>query len=127
MTSPFAASLMAGKRALRSLKAEQVIYCTDSFEVTLQAGIGKTTFRIDRPGQIGTRQRSRDFLVMKADLVDPNGERFEPREGHRLKQTIDGVVYVFECLPFGDEPGYRDSDTTSLEWRIHTLLVGRDA
>lgn len=126
--TPFQAALISGKAIRRALKAETITYCTDSFEISIPACVGSTVFRIDTEQQFNQRVRSRDFLILKSDLVDPiSGKTFEPAEGHRIRETINGETQVCEILPFGHEPGFRDSDTTGTEWRCHTKRVGREA
>lgn len=122
--SPFAAALIAGKNAVQSIKGIRVLYCTDTFEIEIAARVGKTKFRIDNGNQFNQVQRSRDYLVAVTELVDPHsGELFTPAIGHRIKELQHGQLQVFEILPFGDEPHFRDTDTTAHEFRIHTKRV----
>lgn len=122
--TPFGAALLAGKRALSALKGVTVTYSTGTMEIPVRARIGQTKFIIDSDRQFNTRVRTRDYLIEKTELIDPDsGDLFEPCEGHRIIESSGDQTTVYEVLPIGDEPAFRDSDTTAREWRIHTKRV----
>jgi hypothetical protein len=125
--NPFEAAIHAAKATLRAIKGKQVIYRGPDFELQITARVGSTVFRLDTVEQLNTRVRSRDYLVAADELVHPEtGEYFEPREGDRIAETIGNTRQIYECLPFGDEPGWRHSGTPANEFRIHTKRVGQE-
>lgn len=128
MPSPFQTALDAKRIALTALKGQTVIYCADNFEIPVTARVGSTVFRIDTDAQFNARVRSRDYLIDVRQLINPfSQEPFEPTEGHRIKETRGEVVHTYECMQFGpQEPGWRYSDTTEQEFRIHTKRVSQN-
>lgn len=61
----------------------------------------------------------RDYLIPVADLA-VNGNEFEPEEGHRITEVINGVECNFDVLPPTGEPSHRYSDPGQTIWRVHT-------
>lgn len=61
----------------------------------------------------------RDYLIPVAELTI-NGSRFEPEEGHRITEVIDGVEHKFDVMPPVGEPSHRYSDPGRTVWRVHT-------
>lgn len=128
MPTPFQNILAAAKGTLRALKGQFIVYDAGDFQITVTARVGKTIFRIDTGEQFNARQRTRDYLIEVDALRHPEtGERFLPAEGHRLRETRGDLISVYECLPIGTEPGWRYSDTTETEYRIHTRKVDEEA
>lgn len=67
----------------------------------------------------------RDLMIPAARLITASGDRFEPEEGHRITELIDGTLWNFDVLPPAGEPAQRWMDTDQLVYRVH--LKGQKA
>jgi hypothetical protein len=112
-----AASWLADQRS--AFLSRSVVYGRGSDSVTVQAGIGKTTFDVDDGYGGIERYESRDYLITAADLVLA-GEVIQPQRGDRV---TDGSL-VYEVMAPGKEDVCRPSDAYGLTWRIHSKKVG---
>lgn len=116
------AAWLEGQRHLHL--SHDVTYVRGANSVVLAATIGRTPFeQLDSSGVL-QRIESRDFLVRAQDLVILAAE-ITPARGDKVQETIDGVVYTYEVLPFGGEPLWRWSDETKITRRIHTKLISQ--
>ena len=100
-----------------------IVYEGDGDTVTLDATIGRTRFEVDRGGFL-EKFESRDFLLLVAELI-LNGVATEPKRGHKIKETRNGVTFVYEVASPGNEPHFRFSDLYRITFRIHTKETGR--
>jgi len=104
--------------------SHDVTYVRGAGSVTLAATIGRSVFeQVDSSGVL-QRVEARDFLVRAQDLVIASAE-ITPARGDKIQETIDGVVYTYEVLPFGGEPLWRWSDEAKITRRIHTKLISQ--
>lgn len=91
----------------------------------LLATIGRTEFeQADEAGLIH-RVQSRDFLVRAADLDLGAGPTL-PLAGDRVRETVDGTVFVYEVNTpgaSGGEPPWRYSNPFRKTLRIHTKHI----
>jgi hypothetical protein len=99
-----------------------VTYSQGNDSVEVQAAIGRTVFEVDNGTVVVEQVESRDFLVRAADLM-LSGRKVLPERGDHIRETQDGMVYVYEVIAPGREPHYRFSDPYRRTLRIHTKLV----
>jgi hypothetical protein len=76
------------------------------------------------PGDIKSRVdfTERDYLIPVASLIQ-NGTAFEPIEGDRVEETINGTLYRFEVKPADNLKAWDWSDTGRTRVRIRTKRV----
>jgi hypothetical protein len=98
-----------------------VTYCRGTASAEVQAAVGRTVFEVDNGAAVLEQIGSRDFLVRVADLV-LGGEQTLPQRGGRIRETQDGVTYVYEVMAPVKEPHYV-LDRYRRTLRIHTKLV----
>lgn len=102
--------------------SSEVLFVRGAEEVAINATIGQTVFEeTDRYGVV-QRERSRDFIVLAADLVI-DSQVVTPEKGDMIKETTGATVRTFEVMPFGDNPLWRWSDPHRTAVRIHTKHV----
>ena len=110
--------------ATRRVRGATVLYAraSDSISIEISAVRGSTNWNTDAPfagSRIG--DRSTDWLIATADLVDDAGNQLEPQRGDTI---TTGRGEVFRVMPFlKDSPLWqwhdRDGQTTR---RIHTKV-----
>jgi len=98
-----------------------VTYCRGAAEVEVQAAVGRTVFEVDNGTAVLEQFESRDFLIRAADLVLGDAQTL-PQRGDRIRETQDGVTYVYEVMAPGREPHYV-LDRYRRTLRIHSKLV----
>lgn len=91
--------------------------------ITLTAWVGNTLYSrtTEEPGA-SVVWGDRDYFCAVADLA-VSGVAFDPAEGDRVTETIDGVPVTFELQTPTGEPPYRYSDQTRQIWRLHCKRV----
>lgn len=101
-----------------------VVYERGADTVEVPATIGRTIFeQVDRMG-IVQKLESRDFLVLRTDLV-LSGVETTPRAGDRVRDPDGADTQLYEVMAPGGEPPFRYSDPYRRTLRIHTKHVGR--
>lgn len=70
-----------------------------------------------------TTANLRDYVIDVADYTI-SGSAVTPQIGDRIKETISGVVHVFEVVPLGRKPCYEWAGTRKPQWLVHTKLAG---
>jgi hypothetical protein len=105
-----------------------VVYERGADSVELSATIGRTVFeQVDEPGGgIIHRIESRDFLVLRADLVLA-GVQTLPKAGDHIRDSDGEQTQVYEVMAPGNEPPFRYSDPYRKTLRIHTKHVATEA
>jgi len=103
-------------------RTRPVTYVRDALEVELPATVGKTVFELDTGRGVLEKTESRDFLLYARDLVLGSGTTL-PRRGDRIRETVDGVTYIYEVMAPGKAPAWRWSDDYRHTLRIHTKQV----
>lgn len=99
----------------------EVVYVAGASEATIQATPGFSEFEQQNEDYgILHRSRSHDWLILTADL--PYGL---PVDGHRVRRTVDGVVYTYEVSSQGDSTPWRYTDGYQKTVRVHTKLISR--
>jgi hypothetical protein len=105
--------------------SREVIYQRGNTSVELPATIGRTVFeQADDHGMIH-KLESRDFLVLRTDLV-LSGVQTLPQSGDRVRDPDEGATQVYEVMAPGNEPPFRYSDPYRKTLRIHTKHVGTE-
>lgn len=103
-----------------------VVYERGTDTVEVPATIGRTVFeQVDRMG-IVQKLESRDFLVLRTDLV-LSGVETTPRAGDRVRDPDGADTQLYEVMApggAGGEPPFRYSDPYRRTLRIHTKHVG---
>jgi outer membrane protein assembly factor BamB len=88
----------------------------------LDAVVGRTPFRTESSDGASIVSIHRDFLVWAADMVDANGNLFEPKRGDKIDQDDgDGHLYTYEVNAPAGEPAWRYSDSGNKRMRIHAV------
>lgn len=104
----------------------RVEYRRGGQSASLNATIGRTLFeQVDRMG-IVQKVESRDFLVLRTDLV-LGGVETLPKAGDRVLDPDGDTMAVYEVMAPGAEPAWRYSDPYRRTLRIHTKHVGSEA
>ena len=118
MTSPIAAAAAAARAASQSVRGESVTFSRGAYSLTLTAVRGSTGWDRSAPyGGIRIGDRSTDWILEAADLVDSNGDQIKPARQDEI--TVDGVT--FRVMPYGPDNQlwmYHDRERTYI--RIHT-------
>jgi hypothetical protein len=102
--------------------SEPVAYWRGTAVVVLPAAVGRTEFEVDNGTGVLEKVESRDFLIRTSDLV-LGGENVLPERGDQIRETKDGLTYVYEVMAPGREPCWRYSDPYRRALRVHTKLV----
>lgn len=93
-------------------------------DLTGKAWWGRTVFsRIPRDGGAAVVFGDRDYLI-PASVLTIGGTRFEPEEGHRIVEVLNGVTREFEIIAPLGEPPWRWSDPGRTMFRVHTKEQG---
>jgi hypothetical protein len=118
MISPIAAAAAAARAASQSVRGESVTYTRGAYSLTLTAVRGSTGWDRSAPyGGIRIGDRSTDWIVEAADLVDSNGGEIKPQRQDEI--AVGGVT--FRVMPYGPDNQlwmYHDRDRRYI--RIHT-------
>ena len=118
MTSPIAAAAAAARAASQSVRGESVTYTRGAYSLTLTAVRGSTGWDRSAPyGGVRIGDRSTDWIVEAADLVDSNGDEIKPQRQDEI--AVGGVTY--RVMPYGPDNQlwmYHDRDRRYI--RIHT-------
>lgn len=72
-----------------------------------------------------TTAHLRDYVIDVGDYV-LSGSAVTPQIGDRIKETISGVVHVFEVVPLGRKPCYEWAGMKKPQWLVHTKLAGTE-
>lgn len=125
MVSAFGAAVQSGLRAAMAVaNVGSVVYVAGSLSIVLTSAVrGTTNWRRDAvspSSRIG--DRSVDWIVAAAELVDGSGVRFEPARGHYLQVTDANGERVYQVMPFdAQSPLWVPIDREGREFlRIHT-------
>ena len=107
-----------------------VVYQRSGDSVALPATIGRTVFEQADEFGIIHKLESRDFLVLRTDLV-LSGVQTLPKAGDRVRDPDGDNVQVYEVMApgtvSGGEPPFRYSDPYRKTLRIHTKHIGAEA
>lgn len=118
MTSPIAAAAAAARAASQSVRGESVTYTRGAYSLTLTAVRGSTGWDRSAPyGGVRIGDRSTDWIVEAADLVDSSGDEIKPQRQDEI--AVGGVTY--RVMPYGPDNQlwmYHDRDRRYI--RIHT-------
>jgi hypothetical protein len=118
MTSPIAAAAAAARAASQSVRGESVTYTRGAYSLTLTAVRGSTGWDRSAPyGGVRIGDRSTDWIVEAADLVDSNGDEIKPQRQDEI--AVGGVT--FRVMPYGPDNQlwmFHDRDRRYI--RIHT-------
>jgi hypothetical protein len=118
MVSPIAAASAAARAASQSVRGESVTYTRGAYSLTLTAVRGSTAWDRSAPfNGVRVGDRSTDWILEAADLVDSNGDQIKPARQDEI--TVDGVT--FRVMPYGPDNQlwmFHDRDRKYI--RIHT-------
>ena len=118
MTSPIAAAAAAARAASQSVRGESVTFTRGAYSLTLTAVRGSTGWDRSAPyGGIRIGDRSTDWIIEAADLVDSNGDEIKPQRQDEI--AVGGVT--FRVMPYGPDNQlwmFHDRDRKYI--RIHT-------
>lgn len=103
-----------------------VVYQRSGDSVELPATIGRTVFEQADEFGIIHKLESRDFLVLRTDLV-LSGIQTLPKPGDRVRDPDGDNTQVYEVMGPGNEPPFRHSDPYRKTLRIHTKHIGAEA
>lgn len=103
-----------------------VVYQRSGDSVELPATIGRTVFEQADEFGIIHKLESRDFLVLRTDLV-LSGVQTLPKAGDRVRDPDGDNTQVYEVMAPGGEPPFRHSDPYRKTLRIHTKHIGAEA
>ena len=121
-------------KAAAWLEAKRTMHLTRTLEyrrgadvVEVAATVGRTVFeQVDSEGVgIVHRIESRDFLILRTDLVLAGAEVL-PKAGDRIRDPDGDLVQIYEVMAPGGEPPFRYSDPYRRTLRIHTKHVGSE-
>lgn len=102
-----------------------VTYVRGAESVELSATIGRTEFEQADEYGVVRRTESRDYLVRTMDLMI-GAAQVLPKAGDRIRESEDGVTFIYEVMAPGGEPPGRYSDPNRQTLRIHTKYVARE-
>lgn len=118
--SQFASDFAAANDLLAEAFGEEVTLVRGSTE---SGAVTAQVFTQEYAGQsdegFATTVNFDDFIVDVGDYEFGAGA-VEPRNGDRIKRTIDGTVHTYEVTPTADRRCCEWADTTGNEWKIHT-------
>ena len=118
MTSPIAAAAAAARAASQSVRGESVTFSRGAYSLTMTAVRGSTGWDRSAPyGGVRIGDRSTDWIVEAADLVDSNGDEIKPQRQDEI--AVGGVT--FRVMPYGPDNQlwmFHDRDRKYI--RIHT-------
>ena len=118
MPSPIATAAAAAREASRRVRGETVTYTRGAYSVSLLAVRGSTAWDRTAPfNGVRVGDRSTDWLIKQADLVDSGAAEIQPQRGDEI--SVGGVT--FRVMPYGPDNQlwmYHDRDRKYL--RVHT-------
>jgi hypothetical protein len=118
MVSPIAAASAAARAASQSVRGESVTFTRGAYSLTLTAVRGSTGWDRSAPyGGVRIGDRSTDWIIEAADLVDSNGDEIKPQRQDEI--AVGGVT--FRVMPYGPDNQlwmFHDRDRRYI--RIHT-------
>jgi len=118
MTSPIAAAAAAARAASQSVRGESVTFSRGAYSLTMTAVRGSTGWDRSAPyGGVRIGDRSTDWIIEAADLVDSNGDEIKPQRQDEI--AVGGVT--FRVMPYGPDNQlwmFHDRDRKYI--RIHT-------
>lgn len=85
-------------------------------ELTVNATIGRTVFRLDSGLGVSQRLETRDYLIGAGQLAVLG----QPKPGDRIIEDRGDQRHTAEVLAPGGEPSWRWSDNDRRTYRIHT-------
>ena len=97
--------------------SQSVTYQRDGTDYTINATIGKTDWGVDQTSNVNAGFKTRDYLVMAADLP------FLPRRDDKVIEVKNGKRYTNRVI---EQPGiqaYRYANTNKTMIRIHTVFA----
>lgn len=120
MVSPVSAAMQATHAATRRVRGEAVTYNNGTEDVSIESAVrGFTSWDRTAPfNGVRVGDRSTDWLIAAADLVNSEGTAIEPARTHTITDE-NGVV--FRVMPFGqDKQLWQWHDRARTTYRIHT-------
>lgn len=97
--------------------SQSVTYHRDGTDYAITATIGKTDWGVDQTSNVNAGFKTRDYLVMTADLP------FLPRRDDKVIEIKNGKRYTNRVIEQPGIPTYRDANTNKTMIRIHTVLA----
>jgi len=120
MVSPVTAAMQATHAATRLVRGEAVTYNNGTENVSIDWAVrGFTSWDRTAPfNGVRVADRSTDWLIAAADLVNAAGSLIEPARTHEI---TDADGRVFRVMPFGqDKQLWQWHDRARTTYRIHT-------
>jgi len=118
MASPIATAAAAAREASRRARGETVTFTRGAHSISLLAVRGSTAWERTAPfNGVRVGDRSTDWLIKQADLVDSGAAEIQPQRGDEI--SVDGVT--FRVMPYGPDNQlwmYHDRDRKYI--RVHT-------
>ncbi len=97
-----------------------VTYVRGEGETELTAEVDLYDQRRSGPDGAETTSQVRGYTITATDLA------FTPRVGDQIKETIGGVVKLFEVLPIDDGRCFKWVDAGERKMLVHTKYVGTE-
>ena len=97
-----------------------VTYVRGVGETELTAEVQLQDYDIGGPDVAATVVQSRDYLLSASDLS------LTPRPGDQIKETIGGVVKLFEVMPIAARPCWQWTDSQDRKMLVHTKYAGTE-
>lgn len=91
--------------------------------VSLDAGIGESSFEQADESGVVVRVESRDFMIRQADLVLLS-VAIVPQEGDRIVEVRNGTTYTYEVLSPPGVPLYEETRHKDM-FRVHTKVIDK--
>lgn len=115
-----ASLITSAVKTARAAVGSSATYHSGSESVALTVALGHSDFEItDEFGRLSS-WRSRDFILLAAELVI-GGERIEPQRGHYILLAAGGQVERYTVQhPDPKQPPWRYMDPTNTALRVHT-------
>jgi len=111
---------------LKTYASSTVVYQRGTNQTSVTAIIGRTLMKIeDSYGGVHMQWTDRDFLIPPHELLLA-GSQILPERGDTIRETIDGIVYIYEVNTPRSEPPWRWSDAHRKLLRIHTKQIGTE-
>ena len=101
-----------------SADGADVTYTRGATSRTVPATAGQTLSESNADGPVRTEVGDRDYLILVSSLVVAFAT---PQIGDRITDAV-GLVFEIQDTNTGD-PAWRYTDTTRIEYRIHTKRV----
>lgn len=123
MANAFANAISIAQSQMRLVAGTAVTYHRNEDSVAVTAVKGATTFESDDGEGVTIESKAADWIVAAGSLVLDEAA-ITPERGDLIKETVAGVVHVYEAIGPGNEPVYREADRYGNNLRIHTRYVG---